>query len=120
MSDYTYFVMACREATEQENDTDIVLNGLCMVFHAIELVRTIEDVERAANELKTLFPNSEIITTHAGMIGVLDNKMKLKNLEDEIKQAGMTRPIDDEAPDRYDFMFGWRKHQLTVIHGSMQ
>jgi hypothetical protein len=119
-SEYIYYVMACREATIQEDEIDLVLNGLSMVFHAIELVRTPEDTERAAIELTALFPDSEIIITHAGMIGILDNKMKIQNVEAEMMLNGFTPPVDNNPMDRYSLMFKWRKTRLTVIHGGVQ
>jgi hypothetical protein len=67
-----------------------------------------------------LLPECGVIVTHCIMSSVLDTKLKLNDLNDELKQCGITPPISDKSLDRYDLMFDWRKHKLTVIHGGVQ
>jgi hypothetical protein len=39
MSDYRYFVIAYRESTDSDLEIDLVLNGVCMVFQALEIAK---------------------------------------------------------------------------------
>jgi hypothetical protein len=45
MSDYRYFVIAYRESTDNDLEIDLVLNGVCMIFHAIEIAKSPEATE---------------------------------------------------------------------------
>jgi hypothetical protein len=120
MSDYRYFVIAYRESTDNDLEIDLVLNGVCMIFHAIEIAKSPEATETISAEMKLLLPECGVIVTHCVMSSVLDTKLKLNDLNDEMKQCGITPPPIEKPLDRYDLLFDWRKHQLTIIHGGVQ
>jgi hypothetical protein len=120
MSDYRYFVIGYLESTDSDLEIDLVLNGVYMVFQAIEIAKSPEATETTAAEMKRLLPECGVMVTHCIMSSVLDTKLKLNDLNDELKQCGIKPPISDKPSDRYDLMFDWRKQQLTVIHGGVQ
>ncbi|OTG85818.1 hypothetical protein B9T31_09485 [Acinetobacter sp. ANC 4558] len=103
MSQYQYLTMACKDATDQDEEVDFILNGESLVIVAVEVCLQ-NGIKDAHEKLINAFPNHKVMTTYAPLFNYFQSVLELQTLEAELS-------IGDSAmgDHRLDKAFHWKE-----------
>lgn len=110
-----YFTLACRIATDHDDEIDFIIDGESLVVKAIEVCDRF-GISEAHDKLMARFPRHKVITTHLPLFELLGIELELLDLEAQMAEqfVGMS-----SRTGRIAEAFNWeRKHDAIRQYGS--
>lgn len=113
-----YITMACRSATDEDDEVDFIQNGESLVIVAIEVCGK-DGIGDAIDKVTDAFPSHQIITTHTPLFSFLETSIEIVDLEKEIGSSGII-VSSVIAKDSYRLVqaLNWEK-KIEVVPNSV-